>query len=92
MTFLEQMSSCHCGGTAFLSQPRLRHWFDNAARGARVVYATGDLAHDRRNVVDPAGQLNATANYAHRLALQGYVELTQRRLADCCYEYRMRKK
>jgi hypothetical protein len=92
MTFIDQMAGNSVGGTTFLSQPQLRKWFENAPRGAGVIYATGDLAHDRRNAVDASGQLNAAANYAHHLALLGYAELTQRRLDKCCYEYRIRKK
>jgi hypothetical protein len=92
MTFIDQMAGNTVGGTKFLSQPQLQKWFENAQRGAVAVYVTGDLAHDRRNAVDATGQLNAAANYAHLLSMLGYVELTQRRLDKCCYEYRIRKK
>ena len=81
-----------CGNTTFIVQPRLQRWFETAPHNAHVIYATGDVAMDRRVGADPSGLLNASANYMHKLARQGYVELTQRKLYDNYYEYRVRKK
>jgi hypothetical protein len=90
-TFGVQMSNCKVRGTTFVAEHRLRMWFATARRGARMVYATGNLARDRSNSYDFGGLLNASANYVRRLQMQGYVELVQKRIGFDEYEYRVLK-
>lgn len=75
-----------------LTSGKVGVWLASAPTGAELMYHEGSLARDR--VVPKVGQnwyattqLDETATTLWNAAAMGYVELTQRRVAEGKYQY-----
>jgi hypothetical protein len=73
--------------TTFLDVTEFGRMFAAAGAGETIVYATGNLALDRRKSVD----LLRTQQLAFILAADGHAYLKQRRLAEDRYSYSIEK-
>ena len=70
----------------------LKAVFGHAKRGDYIVYAVGDLAHERQTAVGPAwAQAEKTAKLAYTIYERGDAELTQKKLGPNKHEYRIHK-
>ena len=70
----------------------LKAVFQRAKRSDFIVYAVGDLAHERQTACGAAwAQVEKTATLAYSLYERGEAELTQKKLGPNRHEYRVHK-
>lgn len=79
--------------TWVLPADQLEKLFDNVKRGDVIVYAVGDIAHERWRARGKLwADVETTAELAYHLWRVGEAELTQKKLAPNKYEYRLVKR